>query len=207
MIGFYNLHARVEHFNHLADFLELIFSDQIFLIDYERRTEFNLLYEKGLDVFLILFVKKLVTAGKLIHKARRIDHTHDVVKLSVPDHLKFLCNRHRLADTGSLNHYVIIFFGLDQVFYILRKLAFQSAADASVCKRNYVACVGDFRSVGNQLGINVNLAYVIDDDGNLISFLIAQNLVQKRRLTSSKISAQKRHRGQTLCHIKSLLIL
>ena len=203
VVGLDNLDTRVQDFNHFADFPELVLSDQILFVDYERGAELNLLDQKRLDVLLVLFVQELVSTGKLINKAGCVNNANNIVQLSVFNHLKFLGDWHWFAHTRGLNHYVVVLACLDKVLDVLRKLAFECAADASVREWNYVACVGDFCSVGNQFGIDIHFADVVYYDGNLVAFLVAQNLVQKRRLTRAKVPAQKSHGCQFFCHFKT----
>ena len=195
----------MKDFDYLANLLEFIFSDKILLVDYESRTEFNLLNQKRLDVFLVPFAKKLVSACKFIHKAGCIDDTDHVVQLSVPYQLKFLGNRHWFAYAGSLNHYVIILSACNDFFNVLCKRTLQRTADASVGKRYDVARIGDFCTVGNQFCIDIHFTDVVYDYGNLVSLLIAQNLIQKCRLSCSKIPAQKCHRRYFFGHIRTSL--
>ena len=137
MVCLDNLHAGVEGFNHLADFLELILSDQILLIDDKCGTELNLLNQKRFNIlFAAVFLQQHVSACKLIHQTGSVNNTDHIVQDSVFYHKKFLCNRHGLAHTGSLNQKIVELSGLDKFFNVLSHLALKRTADASVCKRH-----------------------------------------------------------------------
>ena len=202
MVCFDDVYSRVEDFDYLANFLELVFRYKILLVDDKCRTEFNLLNKEAFDVFFshCFLCEKFVTACKFIDKTCGINNADNVVKLSVFDEFKFLGDWHWFTYAGSFDHDVVEFSALDEIFDVLDHIALEGAAEASVCHRNDACCVCDLCSISNEFCINVYFANVIDDDCNFISFLIGKNLVHESCFSCSEISAEQCDRCRFLCH-------
>ena len=199
---FDNLYARVQHFDDLADFLELVFRDQILFVDNERWAELNLLNQERLNIFLTdcLFCKQFVSAREFVNQAGSVNHADHIVEFAVFNKLQLLSDWHWLAHARSLNHDVVVFARFDEVFDILGKLAFERTADTTVCERNDVARIGDFRSVSNQFCIYIYFADVIYDNGDLVAFLIVKHFIEQCGFSRTEITAEQCHWGKIFSH-------
>ena len=129
-----------------------------------------------------------------------VDNCDDIVKFHrkpcvsalLTDVSNRLSDGDRLADTGSFNDNIIIVLCLCQFTQLVRQVISQSAADAAVCQRNKVAVLlCDNSTFFNKIGVNIDFADIVDDNGGADAFIICKNVVQKSRLTCAEITGDK----------------
>ena len=98
------------------------------------------------------------------------------------------------ADTAGLDDDVVEALHLKQVFYLLDKVHLQCAADATVLEgyQGVVLLVDDTAFL-DEVGVDVDFADIVDDDGKLDATLIGQNPVQQRGLTAAQIACQQQY--------------
>ena len=187
-----HLYVRLKRLHHRVNFFHFVRRYKVFLVDNQRRAEFNLLDKQGLNILLIhIFFKKRITAGKFVHQTLCVNNAYNVVKPSVTNLLNRLCNRHRFANSACFNQNVVKAFLCNKIFNLLDKIRLERTADTAVLKSDDAACVGDVCAFCNQAFINVYFADVIYDNGNFVSFLVGKDFVHQSRFAGTKIAAQK----------------
>ena len=173
--------------------MELLWSNQIGLVEHQRRAELNLLNEQVLDVILFnIWVEKIGAVVELLKHASTVNNCDDVIKVEVrviscmlaliAECRNVIGNGDWLADARSLNNDVVKLLGIGQITQLKCQVIRKGAAEATVSKRNNVAFFS-VAAVFNKTSINVNLANVVDNDCCVNTFSVRENVVQNSGLT------------------------
>ncbi|MOA11802.1 hypothetical protein D3C78_1317580 [compost metagenome] len=114
---------------------------------------------------------------------------------------KCLRDRDRLADSCRFNQYVVKAIFSGQHLHFLQQILAKRAADTTIGHFHQLL-IGTRQAAAlcNQIGVNVNLAQVIYNDGNLQSLAIVQYMIHNRGFARTQISAQHRYRNSVLVH-------
>ena len=199
---FDKLSLRLESADYLFNLLELVLAYEVNLIYDNRVTELNLLDDEVLDVLLVDIVgKQSSAAAELGGQPRRVNNGNDVVKtaklgdfgvvVGAVEHSDCLCNRNRLADSRCLDEDIIKLVHLNERANLLDKVGFESTADTAVLERNEVIILFlNDSALLNQLGVDVHLAYIVDDNGNLVALLVGEDVVEQSCLACSEVTCK-----------------
>ena len=182
IVAFYYLRLRLKHTYDLPYPAELLRTDFRCLVQEYYIAELYLLYDQILDVFIIYILAcQAVSAGEFALHAERIDHCHYAVEPA--DAVFAVClaesrygtyrlgDRFRLAYAAGLDDNIVEPLHLHQLEDLLHEVRFQSAAYASVlqCHETVVLASHDTAFL-DELGIDVDFSYVIDNYGKPYSF-------------------------------------
>ena len=106
-----------------------------------------------------------------------------------------MCDGSRFADAAGFYHYVVEPVEAAEVAELRNQVHLQSAAYATVLKcYQTVVRASDNAALLYQVGIYVDLADVVDDYGELDSFLVCEDAVQKGGLAAPEVSGHKKDR-------------
>ena len=96
----------------------------------------------------------------------------------------------------------------NDVAQLLHKVHLQGATDATVLKRNQavVAFTHD-TTLLNQVGINVDLTYIVDDNGKLDAFLVGKNTVKESCFTAAQITSEQKYRCFFVFHFSYVVFI
>ena len=144
--------------------------------------ELNLLDDQVLNVLLVnVGTCQVQSAAELILHAQGIDHGDDAVQSWLALHVRShcgnaadgLCYGTGLADTAGFNDDVVEALHLDDVLQLLHEVHLQRTADATVLQgyQTVVLLVDDASGL-YQVGIDVHLANVVDNNGKLDAALV-----------------------------------
>ena len=183
VVGLDDDRLGLEALDDCLELAELVLIDRVDFVQENRVAELELLDEQVLDVLLLVGVLEEASAVlKLVVHAGAVDDRDDVVehhrkavlRALLADIRDRLGDRDRLADAGSLDDDVVKFAGLRKVAKLGGQIVAERAADAAVGQRDQVAVLlCDDAALGDQLGVNVDLADVIDDNRRADPFVVA----------------------------------
>ena len=201
VVGFNDLSACLQAADDLFQKTELLRRDHVHFIEEDGVAELELLDEKILDIlFLDGILGQTSAVLEFVVHARTVDDSDDVVEFHrktcvcalLTDVGDGLGNRNRLTDAGSLNDDVIILLCLGQLAKLVGKVVSQSAANAAICQRYKVAVLlCDDAALLNEVGVYVDLADIVDDDGGADAFVICKNVIQKSRLAGTEVTGDQ----------------
>ena len=147
------------------------------LVQKDDVAEFNLLDNEVFDiVFRQVSAKEFVAAVEFVLQAQGIHHGDNTVELRetvflpLGHHLRHgldgLCNGTGFADAAGLDDDVVERMLGDNLVELGNEVHLQRTADAAVlkCHKRIVVLAND-ASLGNEVGIDVHLADVVDNDG------------------------------------------
>ena len=203
--------ARLQCSNHRFEAGKTLWSNHRSLVDKDDVAEFNLLDDK---IFYIFFADILacqaVAAAKFVLHAERVNHSDDAVEAGDAVLAVFLAearygadglrNWRWLAHTAGFNHDVVETLGLHQVVDLLHEVHLQSAADAAVLERHEAVVLRAHDAAFlDEVGVNVNLAYIVDNHGKLDAAFIGQNVVEQSSLAATKVAREQQNRDFFFC--------
>ena len=160
------------------------------LVEQDDVAKLNLLDDQVLNVFFAnVFPCQLVSVAKLIAHAQRVYHGHDAVEphnavLHVlwthrRDGADGLCDGGRLADAARLDDNVVEPFHRRNLAELLDQVHLERAADAPVLQGHQtVVLLVHNAALLDKVGVDVYLAYVIDDHGKPDAALVGQYPVE-----------------------------
>ena len=183
------------------DLLEFFLGDEVALVQHDGVAELDLLDEQRREVFLVFrdFPQDF-TAAEFVFQTGSIDDGNDVVDVDdlrhalalggLTHHGDGLGDGHRLADTGRLDDDVVILVGAGEVGQLLGKVLGEGTADAAVGQRDEVAVLhGDAATaLFDETGVDVDLADVVDDDGDAVSVGLCQDFIEKCGLAGTEVT-------------------
>ena len=212
IIAFYNLGGGLQCVKYLLDTSQLFGLNLGSLIQQYDITEFYLLNNKILYIlFVNMLTCKFVATSEFALKTKRIDHgyyaiktAHSVLNISTT-HLRNRTNglsyRFRFADAARLNNDVIETLHLHKVEYLFYEVHLQCAADTSVLQcHKAIIFLAYNTTLLNEVGINVNLAYIVYYNRELYSFLVSENMVYQSSLSTAQITGQEQYRNVFFLH-------
>ena len=213
VIGLDDIGGGVQAADDGADKAELFGFKAVHLVQDDRGAEFDLLDDEVGDILVLkVFVHQLLAAHELVHKAQGVHHRDHAVEaaylgqgfVAKADGLR---DGQGLADAGSLDKDVVEAVRLDKVEYLLQKVGLQGTADAAVFQR-HEAVVFKFNgaALGNERGVDIYLADIIHDNGNLVAFLIGKHMIEQGGLARAEIAGQNRDGNYFSSHYADLLL-
>ena len=186
-----NLCFRLDSANDLAHMQQFVSAHLRCFVQQDGVTKLYLLYDEVLNVLLInIFLCESIAALKLVAHAKGVNNRHDTVETR---HAVFyilrtehreradgLCYRCRLTDAARLDYDIIETFHGNDIVKLLHKIHLQCAADTSVLQSHkaIVLLVHD-ATLLNEVCIDINLSYVVHNDGKLNAFLVCENAVEQ----------------------------
>ena len=170
---------------------ELVLGDLRGFVEQDDVAELDLLNDECGEVVLaeVLFLQ-VVAQSELIAHAEGIDDGNDGVEAchAVAEHVlrqqlgiggDGLCDGRWLADARGLDDDVVELTGVDDVVELLDEVGLERAADAAVLQgHERVVALSDDAALLNEVGVDVHLTDVVDDDGELDAFFVSQNAVE-----------------------------
>lgn len=186
-----NLCFRLDSANDLAHMQQFVSAHLRCFVQQDGVTKLYLLNDEVLNVLLInIFLCESIAALKLVAHAKGVNNRHDTVETR---HAVFyilrterreradgLCYRCRLTDAARLDNDIIETFHGNDIVKLLHKIHLQCAADTSVLQSHkaIVLLVHD-ATLLNEVCIDINLSYVVHNDGKLNAFLVCENAVEQ----------------------------
>ena len=189
--------------NDLLEFLQFLRLYLGSLVEQDDVAELNLLDNQGCQVFFVDVVfHQVIAVGKLVLHAKGIHHCHDAIETqyAILDILRTegwdgadgLCNRSWLADTARLDDDVVELLHIDYLLQLLYEVHLQRTADATVLESyERIVFLTYHAAFLNQGCVYVDFADVIDDDSELDTFLVGENLVEQGGLTTAQITCKQ----------------
>ena len=180
---------------------ELLGRHEVCLVEHERGAELDLLDEQGLDVLLVdVLLEQVLPAPKLLHHARRIDDGHDVVEGErrrsvielrlVAEGRDGVGDGDGLADARGLDDDVVELTRVGDAGELASEVVGEGAADAAVGHRDELVGLGE-TTLLDEVGVDVDLADVVDDDGRANALVVGEDAVEQRRLASPEIAGDE----------------
>ena len=213
VIGFDDLGNRLKGADGHLDLFEFFLGKKRGLVEEDDVAELDLLDDEILKIFLTPLGRlKGFAAAEFVAKAKGIGdgkNRVEVIGFAVsPLHVfafhigDGLGDRDRLADAASLDQDVVVFLGRNQIVDLVNEIRFQGAADAAIGKRDEaIVTRRDDASFFYEIGVDVDLADVIDDDRHMVAFRVFEDMVDQRGFAAAKISSDQCNRyGTCVCH-------
>ena len=164
-----------------------------YFVEYYYVAELNLLYDEALDVlFADVGALQGVAAGKFAAQAQGVDHRGHAVEAwkhgagcgrqKLRDGTDGLGYGRGFADAAGFDDYVVEVARGGQFGELLSEVHLEGAADASVLKRHEVGgifgCAHD-AAFADERCVDVDLAYVVDDDGKADAAFVGEYTVEE----------------------------
>ena len=112
-----------------------------------------------------------------------------------------LRNRCRLADAAGLDDDIVELPGRQQVGQLGDQVHLQGTADTAVLQGDQaVILLADDAAFLDQVRVDVDFAYVIDEDGETDAFAVGKDPVQKGGLSAAEIAGQQQDRDLHIVH-------
>ena len=203
IITLYDLCFRLNGADNLAHLGQFLLADLRSLVQQDDVAELYLLDDQVLNVLLVnVLTHQVVAVAELVTHTQRIHHGHDAVQLQVAVlHIlrtqrgnvdNGLGNGCRFADAAGLDDDVVEAMHGQNVLQLLHQVHLQRAADAAVLQGyQRVVLLAHYSTLLYQVGVDVHLADVIDDNCKLNTLLILQDTIQQRGLTTAQITRQQ----------------
>ena len=181
--------------------------DEVDLIDDDHIRELNLLDEQLHEITRVVFIEtdaalpKLITRAVIVEKILRIDERDERVQTgerrqALPGFVRegeSLRHRQRFGDARALHEQVIKPFFTGQFRHFFEQVFAKRAADAAVGKLDQLllgtaeSAGGRCRQwIGDELGVDVDLAHVVDNHGDTAALAIGQHVVEESRLPGTE---------------------
>ena len=94
-----------------------------------------------------------------------------------------------LADAGGLDDDVVEAAALGDVVELAREVVGERAADAAVGERDQAVGLGQ-AAVCDQVGVDVDLADVVDDHGGADALVVGEDVVEKGGLAGTEVAGE-----------------
>ena len=213
-----NLGLRLQGTDDLLDASAFRFGDFGSLVQQDDIAELNLLNHEALEVVLLQgFTHEVLATGELILQAKGIHHGDDAVEAGEAILIVFIAHagigakclgdRLRLADATGLDDDVVELTHGGDFAQLLHQVHLQRAADAAVLKGHQaVVSLTDDTTFFNQVGIDIDLAEVVDNDGKLNALAVVKNLVYQCSLAAAEVAGEQQSGYLRYCHNVLVLI-
>ena len=174
----------------LSDIDQLFLRDEVDLVEDDGVAELDLLDQQVLDILVVdIVIQESAAAAEFATQTSRVNDGYDVVQtaelgqsgivVGAVEHGDGLRDRDRLTNTRSLDQDVIELLLLYQAEDLLDQIGLESTADTAVLERYKVLVLFvDNAALLDQLSVNINLADIVDDDGDLIALLVVEHMIQ-----------------------------
>ena len=160
------------------------------LVEQNDIAEFNLLDDKILYIiFIQIGSQQVITSGKLVLHTQCVDNSDDTVDYRNPvayilcTHCRYrtdcLSNRCRLAYSAGFNDYIVEAVLADHITQLFDQIHLQSTADAAVLQcHKVVVLFTHYATFFDEVGIDVDFSYIVDNDGKLNAATVIENSVE-----------------------------
>ena len=181
--------------DHGSEQTELIFGEAFHLVEHDGGAEFYLLDEQTFHVVLVVVAEELFAVQKFVGHAHGVHHGDDAVEAAHRGH-DFVAQRdglgdgHGFADAARFNENVVEAAGGDEIENLLHEIVLEGAADAAVGKGNEAAFHLHVAAFFDERGVDVDFADVVDDDGDLVAFLIGKHVIEQRGLARAEVAGE-----------------
>ena len=189
VVARYDFCFRLNGADYLGEFAQIFSAHLRRLVEKYRVAELNLLYYEVFEVFVFESVAcQSVAVVELVSHAQRVHHGHDAVKTryAVGDILRTEChhrtdslrNRCGFADATRLDDDIVEALHVDDVAQLVYKVHLQRAADAAVLQSHQtVVLLVHHSTLLDEVGVDVHLADIVHDNGELNAFLIRKDSI------------------------------
>ena len=171
--------------------------------------ELHLLYHEILDVLVVdVLVGQRFAAGEIRLHAQRVHNGDDAVQARAASrgragshllHCAYgLRNRFRLADAARLDDHIVKLAGVDDFGNLAYQVGAQRAADTAVLQSHEVvrAVLSDNAPFLYQRSVDVDLAYVVDNNGEAYASAVGENTVEQSGLAAAEIAGEQEYRRE-----------
>lgn len=112
-------------------------------------------------------------------------------------------DRQRLGDAGTLDHQIVEAAPSGERAHLLQQIVAKRAADAAIGHLDQAFLGAGQRrfAAPHEVGVNVDLRHVVDDDGDTPALAVRKDVVQQGGLPCSEKPRQDRH-WQTIRKIR-----
>ena len=158
-----------------------------------------MLNQQALDVVLVdILGQQVAAAVELVVHARAVHHGNDVVEREqglavslgvVAEGRDGVGDGDGLADAGGLDDDVVEVAGFGDALQLVGEVFGQRAADAAVGEGDEVVCLGK-AAVGDKIGIDVDLADVVDDHGGTDTAIVFEDMVEQGGLAGTEVAGE-----------------
>ena len=109
-------------------------------------------------------------------------------------------DRLRLTDTAGLDDDIVELLHHDDLVQLLDEVHLQGAADATILQGHQTVVLLPYHATFfNQVGIDVHLAYVVDNHGEFNAFTVVQYLVDHSGLAATEVTSEQQY-GNIFLH-------
>lgn len=174
---------------HLRDFIEE-----------NNVAELHLADHKTLDIVIVdIGSAKGLTEGKLVAQTQGVDHRGYTVEadfsswyIELGHSVYALRDRLRLTHAACLYDKVVKTSGSHYIGNLTDEVFLERAADAAVLEGDKRGVVKpDYTSAGHEVGIDVYLAEVVDDDGEACASAVVEYAVKQRGLSAAEVAGDQ----------------
>ncbi len=181
-VAFYDFSFGLECTDYRTDSPQFFGRDLGGFVEQDYIAELYLLDEQILDVILgKIALEQVASAGEFVPHAESIHHRHYTVQMHIPvlDILRAhsgngtdgLGNGFRLANAARLYHYIVKTAHGCDFRELLDEIHFEGTADTSVLESDEALVLfADNAAFLYEVGIDIHLSYVIDNDCEFDSF-------------------------------------
>ncbi len=213
VVAFHYLGVWLQASDYLAYALQLFGLHFGHLVEHNHVAELNLLDNQVFYILIVYIVTfEVVAAAEFVFHSQSVDHSHYAVEARGAELGVFIaharnsgygaCYRLRLANSAGLYDYVVETAHLHDVGELFYEVHLQGAADATVLKSHQtLVFFAHYAAFLNEVGVNVDLSYIVDNHCKTNAFLVGKNVVDQCCLTTSEITGQKQDRSFLSTHI------
>ena len=206
VVAFDNLRLGLQGADDLLDALPFFGLHFRSLVQQDDVAELNLLDDEVLNVFLVdVGAGKGIAARKFILQAQSVHHGDDAIQAAFAvldvstaqgrDGADGLCDGFGLADAAGLDDDVVKALQLHQLEYLFDEVGLQGAADATVLQgHEAVVFLSHDTPLLDEVGVDVHLADVVDNNGKLDAALVGKDMVYQSRFPTAQITGQEQYR-------------
>ena len=203
VVAFDDLRPGLQGPDDLADLAQFVGRHHRGLVEQHDVAELHLLDDQVLDVVLVQVAsQEVLGAAELIPHAQGVHDRHDAIQARGPVGDVFVPHQRngtdrardglRFADAAGLDDDVVELAHAHDVAQLLDQVHLECAADAAVLQ-------GDERLVLlahdpvllDQVGIDVDLSDIVDDDGEFDAASVGENLVDQGGLAAAEVAGQE----------------
>ena len=189
VVAWYDFCFRLNGADYLGEFAQIVSAHLRSLVEKYSVAELYLLYYEVFEVFVFKSVAcQSVAVVELVSHAQRVHHGHDAVKTryAVGDILRTechhrtdsLCDRCGFADAARLDDDIVEALHVNDVAQLVDKVHLQRAADAAVLQSHQtVVLLVHHSTLLDEVGVDVHLADIVHDNGELNAFLVGKDTI------------------------------
>ena len=197
----------------LTDTAELIGCHLGGFVQEDEVAELDLLNDEVLDVVLVqIGTQEVLAAAELVAHTEGIDDggyaiddgdaVADVFEAHRGDGADGLRDGSGFADAAGLDDDVVETLLTGDVAELFDEIHLQRAADAPVLKGyEVVVLLGHYPTLLNEVGIDVDFADVVDDDGETDAATVVEDTVQECGLAAAEVTGQEQYGNGLRGHI------